>query len=154
MYVQARNNRCVAIPKTDAKTVIIPRASIEAMKTTIREFFITDFFYYIFDPNILEDFIALLNYGYTLDIKGSQVASMPIGNGSSQTTTSSRSSGSSSSARTGKAITTRGVNKSFKEDLKVALIAQMKNSTNLIPLDLMTEFIQTALVPFLKTNMK
>lgn len=130
-----------------------PKSTTPQCLSALTKFTYPDFFNYILDPNILEDFMALLNEGITLDIKNSRQASTttsPGGSSSQQTNTSTASSRSSSgSTRSGKAITTRGVNKTFKEDLKVALIAQMKNSSPLVPLDLIAEFVQTSLVPFL-----
>jgi hypothetical protein len=133
-----------------------PKSITPQCLSALTKFTYPDFFNYILDPNILEDFMALLNEGITLDIKSSKQAAAttsPGGLNSQQintSTTSSRSSGGST--RSGKAITTRGVNKTFKEELKVALIAQMKSSSSLVPLDLITEFIRVSLVPYLITS--
>lgn len=128
-----------------------PKSTTPQSISASTKFTYPDFFYFVQDPNILEDFMALLNDGYTLDIRGNQSTSALVGGGGplSAGASSSRSSGSSTSTRSGKAITTRGVNKSFKEELKVALVAQMKHSCAPVPLDLIIEFIQSPLIPFL-----
>uniref|UniRef100_A0A6G1S950 Integrator complex subunit 10 n=1 Tax=Aceria tosichella TaxID=561515 RepID=A0A6G1S950_9ACAR len=128
-----------------------PKSTTPQCLSALTKFTYPDFFNYIFDPNILEDFMALLNEGITLDIKNSRQGSTATSPSNSQlnntSTASSRSSGGST--RSGKAITTRGVNKTFKDDLKVTLIAQMKNSSALVPLDTIADFVQTSLVPYL-----
>ena len=143
-------DRCIAWIRASKPISTTPQCM-----SALTKFTYTDFFHYIVDPNILEDFMALLNDGFTLDIKDPNVASISSSGGSAAhlniSATSSRSS-VASSARSGKAITTRGVNKTFKGDLKVALIAQMKNSSNFMPLNLISEFIQNSLVPFLSSS--
>lgn len=137
-----------------------PKSTTPQCLSASTKFTYAEFFHYIFNPNIVEDFMAMLNQGYTLDIKSLQAsgvmhsprASQQLSQsrgGSSGSGSSERGGGGGTSTRSGKAITTRGVNKTFKEDLKVALVGKMKQSTLLMPLDLITEFIQSCLLPFL-----
>lgn len=118
-----------------------PKSTTPQCLSASTKFTYSEFFQHIFNPNIIEDFMALLNQGYTLDIKSAACPAQGTGNRSHNS--------SGSSTRSGKAITTRGVNKTFKEDLKIALIAQMKVSSILIPLDTISNFIQSTLIPFL-----
>lgn len=135
-----------------------PKSTTPQCLSASTKFTYSEFFNYILNPNIIEDFMAMLNQGYTLDIKSSHGSSFH--SSSHQNRSSNSSSGSlrgssiGSSTRSGKAITTRGVNKTFKEDLKIALIAQMKQSVQLVPLDLISEFIQSSLIPFLNSTKK
>lgn len=133
-------DRCIDWIRSNKPKSTTPQSMSAATKFTY-----PDFFYFVQDPNILEDFMALLNDGYTLDIKSAQGTSSALARGQAG---ASRSSGSAP-LRSGKAITTRGVNKSFKEDLKVALVAQMKHSCAIVPFELVVEFIQSPLIPFL-----
>lgn len=123
-----------------------PKSTTPQCLSSATKFTYPEFFQYVKNPSFIEDFMALLNQGYTLDFKDSTSVTM-------QSTMSQQSTSRSSSAtptRASKAITTRGVNKSFKEDLKVALTAQMKNSTTFVPLDKVIEFIQAFLLPYLE----
>lgn len=140
-----------------------PKSTTPQCLSAATKFTYPEFFQFIHNPNIIEDFMAMLIQGYTLDIKGfnnsteiipSNSQTRGFGASQSLSVTSSRGQSSGSTTRSGKAITTRGVNKSFKEDLKVALIAQMKSSTLITPLDTVCEFIQSSLIPFLTIGKK
>lgn len=123
-----------------------PKSTTPQCLSASTKFTYPEFFHYIRNPNIIEDFMAMLSQGYTLDIKSSSNSSQ-----NAAYATQGRSATNSSLSRSGKAITTRGVNKSFKEDLKVALVAQMKSSSFLTSLEMISEFIQTLLIPYLTT---
>lgn len=127
-----------------------PKSTTPQCLSSATKFTYLDFFQYILNPNIIEDFMAMLCHGYTLDIKSNSSTGFvaPTNGRDKSYTSGSNSRGSSGSTSRSKAITTRGVNKTFKEDLKVALISQMKNSAVLIPLDLIADFIQNSLIPF------
>lgn len=135
-----------------------PQYLSESTKFTYHEFF-----HYVRNPNVIEDFMALVCQSYTLDVRDTNGLVTPISSSlapSSTGSTSSTGAGQSSTnnspnkpgsgSRSVKAITTRGVNKTFKEDLKVAMVAQMKCSTNLISLDMISEFIRLSVLPYMK----
>lgn len=136
-----------------------PKSTTQSLSASTK-FTYTEFFQYIRNPNIIEDFMALLSQGYTLDIKSTSnaptLSSASHGRGlsSSQGSSSGRNASGGSTSRSGKAITTRGVNKSYKEDLKVALIGQMKSSSFFMTLEMLSDFIQTNLIPFLTSTKK
>lgn len=127
-----------------------PKSTTPQTLSATTKFTYPEFFSYIRNPNIIEDFMSLLNQGYTLDIKGPGTGN--TGSGSQNSTGSSTRGNIGSSTRSSKMITTRGVNKTFKEDLKVALISQMKNSSIVLPLELIVEFLQEALIPYFKSQ--
>lgn len=139
-----------------------PKSTTPQCLSASTKFTYSEFFQYIRNPNIIEDFMAMLSQGYTLDIKNSANSAQGVasasqgrgGNCSQGSGGSGRNASNNSLSRSGKAITTRGVNKSFKEDLKVALIAQMKSSSFLASLELISDFIQTLLIPYLTTAKK
>lgn len=143
-----------------------PRSTTPQYLSSTTKFTYPQFFQYVRNPHLIEDFMALLRQGYTLDIRGvtgpSIAASLPSvvletsvannSNNKNAPVNPSTGAGSTSGGNTrssGKAITTRGTNKSFKEDLKVAMVTQMKGSNALFPLALVSEFIQSSLIPFL-----
>lgn len=132
--------KCIELIRMSKPKSVTPQCLSNATKFTYPEFF-----QYVKNPSFIEDFMAFLNQGYTLDLKdNSSVAPQaPV----SQPSTSRASSGAPT--RASKAIMTRGVNKSFKEDLKVALTAQMKNSMSFFPLDMTLEFLQAFLIPYM-----
>lgn len=134
---------CIEWIRNSKPKSVTPQCLSDATKFTYPEFF-----QFVKNPTIIEDFMALLNQGYTLDFKDNSPNSSSAAN---QPSTSRNSS--SSSSRSGKAITTRGVNKNFKEDLKVTLTAQMKNSISIVPLELMLDFIQAFLLPRLNKDL-
>lgn len=136
-------SQCISWLRTQKPKSTTPQCLSSATKFTY-----PDFFHYVLNPNILEDFMAMLCHGYTLDIKSSSPTGFAAPTSSQTRDKSSSSRGSSGATSRSKAITTRGVNKTFKEDLKVALISQMRNSAVLIPLDLISDFIQNSLIPF------
>lgn len=123
-----------------------PKSSTPQTLSASTKFTYPEFFKYIKNPNIIEDFMAMLNQGYTLDIKGT---SAPNTASSSQSSTTGTTT---ASTRSNKMVTTRGVNKTFKEDLKVAQVSQMRDSSILLPLDLIMEFMQLCLVPFVQIS--
>lgn len=132
-----------------------PKSTTPQILSAATKFTYPEFFHYIRNPNIVEDFMALLCRGFTLDIKGNSTSPYQTNLNSSQSSTSSRNTSSNSTGvatttRSGKAITTRGVNKSFKEDLKVAMTLQMRSSSVIVSLDMISEFIQNALLPYLR----
>lgn len=137
-----------------------PKSTTPQCLSASTKFTYPEFFQYIRNPNIIEDFMAMLSQGYTLDIKSNGATGLTSaaqgrgGNYSQGSGGSSRNISNNPLPRSGKAITTRGVNKSFKEDLKVALIAQMKNSSFLISLEMISEFIQSLLIPYLTATKK
>lgn len=117
-----------------------PKSTTPQYLSPSTKFSYPNFFQFIRNPNIIEDFMALLCQGYTLDIKET--------NELQTTNTGSHSSpGKPLTSRSGKAITTRGVNKTFKEDLKIAMVTQMKCSSILISLDMISEFIRCSVLP-------
>lgn len=134
---------------------IKPKSTTPQYLSPSTKFTYPEFFHFAKNPSLIEDFMALLRQGYTLDIKDRSGASsvqpitglQPVG---SDISPGSRSnSGGATSTRSGKAITTRGVNKTFKEDLKVAMVTQMKGSSTLIPLDMVSEFVRMSVIPYL-----
>lgn len=137
-----------------------PKSTTPQSLSAATKFTYQDFFRYIRNPTIIEDFMAMLRQGYTLDIKGSNTtaqsatSSSQSRNGNSNSSTNSRGAVNSASSRTSKVITTRGVNKTFKEDLKVAFVTQMKISSFMVPLDVISEFIRISLIPYLSTLTK
>lgn len=137
-------DHCMCILRSNKPKSTTPQSLSASTKFTY-----PDFFDYIRNPEMIEDFIALLNQGYTLDIKSSAYL-MTSNPGMAAVTTNVRSA--AQNQRSTKAITTRGVNKTFKEDLKVALIAQMRCSSFLLPIELVSEFIRASLIPYLIAN--
>lgn len=91
------------------------------------------FFNYIFIPDVIEEFMNLLEMkDVTLELK-------PL-------------SGSSLGAplkTSSKGITTRGVNKGVKEEIKSSLISQMKISKTQVPNELFIDFINREIRAFL-----
>lgn len=134
-----------------------PKSTTPQSLSAATKFTYQDFFRYIRNATVIEDFMAMLCQGYTLDIKDSITTvqsathSSQSRNGNSNSGTNSRAATNSSASRTNKAITTRGVNKTFKEDLKVAFVTQMKISSFVVPLDVISEFIRISLIPYLKS---
>lgn len=121
-----------------------PKSTTPQYLSTSTKFTYPEFFHYAVNPNLIEDFMALLRQGYTLDIKEHS-------GGSNMLALSSLQSAGSHSTRSGKAITTRGVNKTFKEDLKVAMVTQMRSSSIIVSLDMLSEFVRLSLIPYLMT---
>lgn len=126
-----------------------PQSTTPQCLSTDTKFTYPDFTRFIKNPCMIEDFMALLNLCYTLDIKvdeeANKLALVEVpgtrgSNGSQERQAGSGGRGATGGSRSGKAITTRGVNKTFREDLKVALIAQMRSSTTLVPLNMITDF--------------
>lgn len=138
--------QCIQWIKDNKPTSTTPQCLSDSTKFTYPEFF-----QYIKNPHMIEDFMALLCRGYTLDIKGHGGSVSSSNSGGSSST---RGTSGGASTRSGKAITTRGTNKSFREDLKVAMVSQMKNSSFLLPLDLNAELIQSSLLPYLIQSKK
>jgi len=142
--------RCVAWIRANKPKSTTPQCLSPSTKFTYPEFF-----QYITDPNIIEDFASLLNEGYTLDISGSS----GIGSSSiSRSTSAGYGAGATSVGATGsertptrgsKTMTTRGVNRNFKDQLRFMLIDQMRLSSTIVPLSLITGFLQTSLIPYL-----
>lgn len=140
-----------------------PKSTTPQYLSANTKFSYPDFLQFAKNPNLIEDFMALLRQGYTLDIKGSSTASntsvqsiasiqQPLVSSNVQQRGSATSGGGSSTRSSGKAITTRGVNKTFKEDLKVAMVSQMKGSSVLISLDMISEFIRFSVLPYLSNG--
>lgn len=134
--------QCIQWIRANKPTATTPQSLSDSTKFTYPEFF-----QYIKNPHIIEDFMALLCQGYTLDIKSNMTTTQS--SQSSNSSSSTRGTSGGSSTRSGKAITTRGTNKSFREDLKVAIVGQMKISSFLMPFDLNARFIQNSLLPYL-----
>lgn len=96
---------------------------------SITKFVYPHFLNYVFIPDVLEEFMSLVQEGFTLEIKGG-----------SSTLPSIKS--------TSKTMTTRGVNKGFKEEMKAALVLQMKSAKTTIPNELFIEFIKKEIKAF------
>jgi len=137
-----------------------PKSTTPQCISATTKFTYPDFFKHIKNPNIIEDFMAMLSQGYTLDIKSTSsdspsTTSLPQTRaGGSVSQNGPKGVPGNSLSRSGKAITTRGVNKTFKEDLKVALVAQMKNSSAITSIDSISSFIQLSLIPYLSSLSK
>lgn len=139
--------QCIRWIKDNKPTSTTPQCLSDSTKFTYPEFF-----HYIKNPHMIEDFMALLCQGYTLDIKSH--GNLGSSHSAGSTSSSTRGASGGTSTRSGKAITTRGTNKTFKEDLKVAMVSQMRNSSFLLPLDLNAELIQSSLIPYLIQSKK
>ena len=116
---------CMSIIKKSAKTVNVQNP---------QKFVYHCFLNYIFIPDIIEEFMNLVNDDIIIDIKGTASLGSPL-------------------KATTKAVT-RGVNKGVKEELKFALLNQMKNSKTYIPNDIFIEFINKEIKIFFQNLAK
>ena len=102
-----------------------------------QKFVYQNFFSYVFIPDIIEEFMSIADLGtILLELKPStSTLGTPLKTSS-------------------KMMTTRGVNKGFKEESRSALIQQMKVSKTLIPNQLFIEFINKEIRSFLTSIQK
>lgn len=136
-----------------------PKTATPQSTSLTTKFTYHSFFNYVYNPCIIEEFMALLQQGYTLDIKSAGhvqngLSEQPQSFSSSSISTMRQQTSPNLSANQGytstKAITTRGVNKSFKEDMKSALTCQMKKSTSSPNIVLFIDFLLEEVLPSLK----
>ena len=104
---------------------------------SLQKFVYQIFFSYIFIPDIIEEFMSIADKGAVLlELKPStSTLGTPLKTSS-------------------KMMTTRGVNKGFKEENRSALIQQMKVSKTQIPNQLFIEFINKEIRAFLTSIQK
>lgn len=146
--------RCITWIRTNKPVSLTPQCLSQATKFTY-----TEFINYVVNPTIIEDFLSLVNDGYTLELgatgggsgSGAASSSQASDQSSQQSSGEQQHSQQRTSARQAatKTMTTRGVNRNFKDQLKYMLIDQMEQSSILMPLDLITNFVQSSLLPSL-----
>lgn len=104
----------------------LPVTGSKAVQPGLHKFSYPPFSEYVFLPDFLEEFAYLAT-----DERLTLVLHCPTA--STQT----------------KSMTTRGVNKGAKEELRSSLVSQMKRSRNAVDSELMIDFISSTLRPFL-----
>lgn len=111
--------QCVSAIQLPLKPLPVGKASAQA---AVHKFTYLEFFDYVFNPDILEEFMALAaDERLVLDL--SAISNQTI------------------KPMTTKSMTTRGVNKGAKEEVRVALVSQMRNSKSLVDNTLLIDFI-------------